>query len=29
MRPNKVTVESVSLRNWLNMWARLFIGWEH
>ena len=29
MRPSKVTVESVSLRNWLNMWARLFIGWEH
>ena len=28
-RPSKVSVESVSLRNWLNMWARLFVGWEH
>ena len=28
-RPCKISVVSVSLKNWLNMWARLFIGWEH
>ena len=25
-RPSKITVASVSLRNWLNMWAKLFMG---
>jgi len=26
LRPNKVTVTSVSLKNWLNMWSRLVTG---
>ena len=26
-RPSKITVASVSLKNWLNMWAKLFMGW--
>ena len=25
-RPSKITVASVSLKNWLNMWAKLFMG---
>ena len=27
LRPNKVTVTSVSLKNWLNMWSRLVTGY--
>ena len=26
LKPNKVTVTSISLKSWLNMWARLFRG---
>ena len=26
LRPNKVAVTSVSLKNWLNMWSRLLSG---
>ena len=26
LRPNKVSVTSVSLKNWLNMWSRLLSG---
>ena len=26
LRPNKVSVTSVSLKNWLNMWSRLVSG---
>ena len=25
-RPSKISVASVSLKNWLNMWARLSVG---
>ena len=27
LRPNKVTVTSVNLKNWLNMWSRLVTGY--
>ena len=26
LRPSKVTVTSISLKSWLNMWARLCLG---
>ena len=26
LRPNKVSVTSISVKSWLNMWARLFRG---